>query len=151
MTSNIELWCNGEMIGRGNAALAQLPDTSAQRQACADMYRVQAKAVEAQERCDAAERRRDRAQAEQRLAEQVVDAAQSSLISTLCDRAAALGRRLDKMERKRTRKYLDSLPDPDNPGSGSGLTTIGPTETERYNPADQIPEPKDPLGLSLEL
>jgi hypothetical protein len=163
--SNIELWADGAMIARGISALAALPDTQAQREAADRMFRVEARAVDAQERCDDAERRRDQALEEQRQAQAVVDAARASLISQLCERADDLGRRLDAFERKRVRNFLDSLPDPDSPNQGGELSPIGPVtppdqDTPRQpagvgaddtNAADQIPEPKDPSGTALEL
>jgi hypothetical protein len=149
---DIELWSNGTMIGHGRGALANLPDTPAQREACANLVRIQARAVEAQERCDAAEARRDLALEEQKLAEAVVDEARASLISQLCERAEDLGRRLDAFERARARSHLDSLPDPDDPNQGGELSPVGPTTFA--DPAgldDQIPAPKDPTGTSLQM
>jgi hypothetical protein len=148
---DIELWSNGVMIGHGFAALASLPDTPAQREACANMVRVEARAVEAQERCDAAEARRDAALEQQELAEAMVDQARSSLISKLCERCDALNGRLDKFERARAREYLDSLPDPDDPQGGE-LSVVGPARFA--DPAgidDEIPEPSDPTGTSLQM
>jgi hypothetical protein len=87
----------------------------------------------------------------------VVDAARASLLQQLHERADALGRRMDRFERKRVRNYLDSLPDPDNANPGGELSPIGPTgELEPRQPVgvgadDQIPEPKDPSGVSLQL
>jgi hypothetical protein len=164
---DIELWVNGEMVGRGFAALANLPDTPAQREACARMFRVEARAVEAQERCDNAIAARDAALDEQRLAEEVVNTARASLISQLCARTDDLGRRLDALERKRARNYLDALPDPDNPDQdhpthspGGELHSVGPAEPrdpsyfdpdDSADAHDQIPEPKDPNGISLQM
>jgi hypothetical protein len=162
-TRNVELWADGQLIGRGFAALASLPDTPAQREAVDRMFRIEARAVDAQERCDDAERRRDRALEEQRQAQAVVDAARTSLINQLCERADDLGRRIDAFERKRVRQLLDSLPDPDDPEASTHVTgelrPIG--RTERRNPGnfevdtadahDQIPDPKDPTGASLQL
>jgi hypothetical protein len=129
---NIELWCNGEMIGHGAAALESLPDTPAQREAADRMFRVEARAVEADERCDAALE-------EQRLAEAVVNQARMSLVRQLHERCDTLNGRLDKFERARARAHLDALPDPDYPNSDPAtpnpdgeLHSIGPTE--HYDP-----------------
>jgi hypothetical protein len=157
----IELWCNGEMIGRGAAALATLPDTPTQREACERMFRVEAHAVEAEQRRDDAIAARHAALEEQRQAQAVVDQARTSLINQLCERADDLGRRMDAFEQKRARQLLDSLPDPDDPEASTHVTgelrPIGPAE--RRNPGnfevdaadahDQIPDPKDPTGVSL--
>jgi hypothetical protein len=151
------------MIGRGFAALASLPDTPAQREAADRMYRIQAHAVDAQERCDAAEARRDAALEEQKQAQAVVDAARASLLAQLVERADALGRRMDAFERKRNRDFLDSLPDPDNANPGGELSPIGPTGPLEARPtagddsADArdgngiLPDPDDPTGTSLQL
>jgi hypothetical protein len=139
---DIELWCNGVMVGHGAAALAPLPDTPAQREACANMVRVEARAVEAQERRDAAEHRRDAALQQQEVAQSMVDQARASLISQLCERADDLGRRLDKFERARAREYLDSLPDPEDPNQGGELSLVGPA---RNPAADQtLPQVSPP-------
>jgi hypothetical protein len=147
---DIELWCGGEMVGRGQAALSNLPDTPAQREACVNMVRVQAQAVEAQERCDAAVAARDAALEEKRQAEAVVDVARSSLISQLCERCDDLGRRLDKFERARAREYLDSLPDPEHPDQGGELRGHGPVSDPAGIEDDEIPAPKDPTGMVLQ-
>jgi hypothetical protein len=149
-TRDIELWCNGEMIGRGAAALATLPGTPAQREAAERMFRVEARAAEAQERCDAAEARRDAALQEQEQAQVVVDQARASLINQLCERADDLGRRLDKFERRRAREYLDSLPDPEDPNQGGELSLVGPVSDPAGIEDDQIPAPKDPTGMVLQ-
>jgi hypothetical protein len=148
---DIELWSNGKMIGHGFAALESLPDTPAYRQACERAVRIEAQAVEAQERCDAAVWARDEALEQQREAQAVADATRASLITQLCQRTDDLGRRLDKFECARARKYLDSLPDPDDPNQGGELSPVGPTHFA--DPAgidDQIAAPKDPTGVSLQ-
>jgi hypothetical protein len=154
-------------VGSMSAVTESIIGSKSYNEAAARAVRIQAQAVDAQERCDDAERRRDQALEEQRQAQAVVDAARASLINQLCERADALGRRMDKFERKRVRNYLDALPDPDAPDqdhpthSPSGeLHSIGPAE--RRDPGyfdpddsadahDQIPEPKDPSGTTLEL
>jgi hypothetical protein len=117
------------------------------------MVRVQARAVEAEQRRDDAIAARDAALEEQKLAEAVVDQARTSLISQLCERADDLGRRLDAFERQRARSHLDSLPDPDNPNQGGELSAVGPVRLS--GPAgvddDQIPDPEDPTGTSLQI
>jgi hypothetical protein len=166
-TKDIQFWVDGKLEGHGFAALESLPDTPAYRDACTRAVRVEARAVEAQERCDAAERRRDQALEEQRLAEEVVNTARASLVSQLCERADALGRRLDKFERARARAHLDALPDPDypnrdpaTPNPGGELHSVGPAEQrdpgyfdpdDSADANDQIPPPKDPTGTSLAL
>jgi hypothetical protein len=109
---------------------------------------------------------RDQALEQQHLAEAMVDTARASLISQLCERADALGQRIDAFERRRMRDYLDSLPNPDNPDDDpathhptGALHSLGPVE-ERYpapeteidtvDARDQIPPPKDPTGVSLQ-
>ena len=123
---DIELWSQGRMIGHGQSALESLPDTPAYREACVRAVSVEARALEAQERCDAAEQRRDTALEQKRIAEAVVDATRVSLLSKLCERCDALGRRMDKFERRAAREYLDSLPDPDDPNQGGELSPVGP-------------------------
>ena len=66
---DIELWSNGTMIGHGRGALAALPDTPAQREACERMVRVELRALEAEQRRDDAIAARDAALEEQKLAE----------------------------------------------------------------------------------
>jgi len=147
---DIELWSNGTIIGHGASALANLPDTPAQREACERMVRVELRALEAEQRRDDAITARDTALDQQQQAQAVVDQARASLISQLCERADDLGRRLDKFERARARSHLDSLPDPDDPNQGGELSPVGPIA----DPAgldDQIPEPKDPTGTSLHI
>jgi hypothetical protein len=118
------------------------------------MVRVEARAVEARERCDAAEAARDAALEQKQIAEAVVDATRASLINKLCERTDAMLKRLDKFERARAREYLDSLPDPEDPYQGGDQSLVGPARF--HNPADpagiddQIPAPKDPTGMSLQ-
>jgi hypothetical protein len=161
-TSNIELWADGEMIGRGFAALEPLPSNSARTAAEMRMFRTELRAVEAEQQRADAIAARDAALEERKLAEAVVNQAHISLARQLCERADTLGRRMDAFARKRNREFLDSLPDPDNANPGGELSPIGPTgELEPQQPAgvgadstdvdDQIPEPKDPSGTSLEL
>jgi hypothetical protein len=127
---DIELWSNGQMIGHGFAALESLPDTPAYREACHRAVRVEARAVEAQERCDAAEQARDQALEQQQLAEAAVDAARASLVKQLCERCDDLGQRLDAFARKQARAHLDSLPDPDEPNQGGELSPVSPVARE---------------------
>jgi hypothetical protein len=56
-------------------------------------------------------------------------------------------------ERSKARAHLDALPDPDSPDHGGGLRPTGPAETEKYRPVaeDQLPDPDDPTGVSLQL
>ena len=104
---------------------------------------------------------------------------QERQIRAFCDAVSRLSRRLDAYEAKRRaqarrdeeaerqaiRDYLDSLPDPESPNPGGELSPIGPVtppdpETPRQLAGvgadttdinDQIPEPKDPSGTTLEL
>jgi hypothetical protein len=157
--SNIELWADGAMVARGASALATLPDTPAQREACDRMFRVAAHAVEAEQRRDDAIAARDAALQEQQIAEDLVDRARKSLADTLHERLDSLGQRMDAFERRRVRAHLDSLPDPDNANPGGELSPIGPTgpleAEERPTAGDstdahgEIPDPDDPTGVSL--
>jgi hypothetical protein len=130
MTNNIELWADGAMVGRGAAALESLPDTPAQRERLMNMLRVETRAVDAQERCDAAKARRDAAMEEQKLAQAIVNEARTSLVKQLCERADTLGQRLDAFARKQARAHLDALPDPDDANQGGELSPVGPTARE---------------------
>jgi hypothetical protein len=117
------------------------------------MVRVQAQAVDAEARRDSALAARDLALQEQEQAQEVVAQARASLINQLCERADNLGHRLDKFERVRARNYMDTLPDPDNVNPGGELSPIGPATF--HDPAtaevDQIPDPDDPTGTSLQM
>ena len=109
------------------------------------------------------------------------DAFRERQVRAFCDSVAKLSRRLDAMEaarkeqarkddraqRRAMRDYLDSLPDPENPdqdhpthGPGGELSPVGPVQLrdpggfdpdDHADASDQIPEPKDPTGTTLEL
>jgi hypothetical protein len=100
-------------------------------------------------------------------------ALQERQIRAFCDSVGKLSRRLDALEAKRKEQarrdaeaeakaiadYLDSLPDPDDPNQGGDLSPVGATTprdpaavgADTSDGDEEIPEPKDPIGTSLQL
>jgi hypothetical protein len=120
----------GEVIARGDAALEALPDTRARAEALEAMLRTEIRALEAQERADAA-------QEEQQQAERVRDAMREATVRAFCDSIDALGRRLDAFERRRADEEeqaereriedaLKALPTP--PGEARSIHDAGPKD-----------------------
>jgi hypothetical protein len=139
---------DGNIIMKGalNSVMEQLPDTPAREAALDQMLKTAVDAVEAEEK----------------QAEAVRSCAQ--MLSTFAD---AMNARLDQFEKQRAisakrakaarkeaaqrqvRRYLDELPDPDQPD----LYSIDPAERQAAqrdeDPQGAIPPPADPTGASL--
>jgi len=141
---DIELWHGGEMIGRGAATLAHLPDTTAQREAADRMFRIAAQAVEAEQRRADAIAARDAARAD---AARARDEAHDFQVRQLVGSIDSLSRRMDAMEEKqrnaeamekaqRIRDALDDLNHRQDDGPthipGGELHEVGPTETTAH-------------------
>ena len=127
------------MTGSMNAIMERLPDTKARDSALADMLKIAADAVEAEER-----------QVE----------ARACAIRTLSDGLTNLSTRLDSFEKQRAisakraeaarkeaaqqrvQRYLDELPDPDDPD----LYSFDPKERSTTSAPDEVSQDPSEMG-----
>ena len=129
------------MTGSMNAIMERIPDSVARNAALEDMLKVAADAVEAEERQEEAIR------------------SCAQMLSTFAD---SMNARMDSFERqralsakraeaarkatadRRVQRYLDELPDPDEPYSETDSTGA-----DGEDPEGVIPPPEDPTGATL--
>jgi hypothetical protein len=135
------------MTGSMNAIMERLPDTKARDSALADMLKIAADAVEAEER---------------------QQEARASAVQILSDGITRLCHRLDSFEKeraisakraeaarkeaadRRVQRYLDELPDPEEPDDPE-LYFFDRREREAsdQDPEGIIPPPEDPTNAAL--